>query len=116
MTEQKSVMTPEQVEKLVETITTLGRTLESAFKLIAERLKPVVELLAKLADDEDAIYWHTLPDSNALVYEHVGCDGGPFIYRWIVPLDDRPMPPKGEDRECANCCQVRPLREGPVPR
>jgi hypothetical protein len=55
--EQKPVMTPEQVEKLVETIKTLGQTLEAAFKLMAERLKPVVELLDKLAA-QDAIYWH----------------------------------------------------------
>jgi hypothetical protein len=112
--EQKPVMTPEQVEKLVETIKTLGQTLEAAFKLMAERLKPVVELLDKLAA-QDAIYWHALPDSNALVYEHVGCDGG-FTYRWIVPLDDVPLPLTSEDCECANCCLVRPLREGPVSR
>lgn len=113
MTEQKSVMTPEQVEKLVETITTLGRTLEAAFKLMAERLKPVIELLDKLAA-QDAIYWHVVPDSNALVYEHLGCDGD--TYKWIVPLDDVPLPLAAQDCECANCCLIRPLREGPVSR
>src|SRR5689334_6175562 len=56
--------TPEQVAQLVETITTMGRTLEAAFKLLAVRLGPVIEQLNKLAalaedqeEDEPHLIW-----------------------------------------------------------
>lgn len=57
------------------------------------------------------IEWWAEPVANALNYRHVGCDT-PHT-RWIVPLDDVPLPDeRGETtHECAHCCYVVSLRK-----
>ena len=54
------------------------------------------------------ITWYDQPDENARRYNHYGCDGRGA--RWVVPLDDCPEPGDDETEECANCCEVLPLK------
>lgn len=56
------------------------------------------------------ITWEAKSETNELIYCHPHCDGRPKGARWVVPLDDIPLPLRGASEECANCCHVLSLR------